>query len=53
MGTQEVPRGTRHPGGGTTVIQLKRLFGHFGAPSAFELLIVGSLLAMTIAGLAH
>lgn len=51
MGGREAPEGARNPWGGKTVIQLKRLFGHFDAPSAFELLIVGSLAAMSIAGL--
>jgi hypothetical protein len=35
------------------VTQLKRLFGHFGAPSAFELLIVACLLGMSVLGLAR
>jgi hypothetical protein len=35
------------------VASIKRMFGTFGAPSAFEVLIVLCLLGMTLAGLSH
>jgi hypothetical protein len=37
----------------TTVQAFKRIVGHFGAPSAFELGVLACLLAFTAIGLMH